>query len=121
MREAKGLRVPATIRILFAIFGVYSVLAMPVVPSSELPYIIATYVFFIIANTYFLLLLRGVRRLKLVGRTGFAIDVLAITSYFTSNSHIADQAGHSPAVVAKDLFIVVCIEKRRMTSLLPMC
>lgn len=109
-REAKGLRVPAMVRILFALFGLYSILAArEMIQLKEFLYATSIYGFFISANLYFLFALRNFKNIRFVGYAGLALDMVGIISYVIINVDIVVDAGYSPGVLAKDLLIVVCL------------
>lgn len=116
-RETRGLRVPVMFRIVFALFGLYSVLAGRQATEVNLLAPIITYIVFIGTNIYFLILLYHSKKLKFVGWAGLFLDTFAITSYLLINIVLFREAGLSPAIIGRDLFIVVCLTFIAINSL----
>ena len=100
IREARGLRVPVVVRILFGLYGVISIFTAPIPPGSRL-IILSISIPLIAANVYFLALLRQVKRVGLVGITGVVLDAVFVLVYPFLMYHILDQPSLPLAVVSK--------------------
>ena len=100
IREARGLQVPVTVRILFGCYGLISAFASPLPLASRL-IILSISLPFIGANGYFLALLRDAKRVELVGITGVVLDVVSVLLYPLILYHALGQPSLPLAVVSK--------------------
>ncbi len=73
-RESRGLQVPIIVRILYTTYGVTSAFTYPL-PSESRLIILFSSTLFIVANVYFLFLLKDTKNVARVGITGVALDV----------------------------------------------
>jgi len=108
VREARGLRVLVVARILFALYGLSSLLwggapaiIVPIVLSITLP--------FIAFNAYLYRALRDPRRTEWVGWVGIAFDALVVLSYALIFTYAARSQGFSPAAMTKTPMIMVYV------------
>jgi signal transduction histidine kinase len=107
-RQAKGLRVPAAARILFAVFGAISGLSS-VIPPRIFVLIIGLTIFTVGANVYFIYLLNRRRRVELVGWLGVAFDVTSVLLYpWILGAALADLGLHW-SLIFKQGYTLVCL------------
>ena len=89
IREARVLRVPIVVRIVFSLFGLGSAFAYAMPVAGRLVVCVVAGGT-IAANLYFLRLLRDVRKVDLVGYTGVAIDILSLSFELTIGGPITE-------------------------------
>ena len=107
-REARGLRAPAMARILFAAFGLLSILGAQV--SSSLVLIICVFTAATLGiNTYFLHLLHHKRRVKMVGWLSILLDIFNVAVYPLIMKAIYATHGIHWIYGARTFWIVVCV------------
>lgn len=117
IREARILRLPAFVRIVFSLFGFGTAFSIDM-PTAVMWLIFVICGATITANLYFLTLLRDVRNVGLVGYAGVAIDVLNLVVYPLITYQILAQASWPPASISKSFAItVVCITYMAINSL----
>ena len=115
IREARGLRVPVAARIFFGLFGLSSAFTAPL-PTTTRLLIMGLGIPMVVANAYFLFLLRNpvTNKVKLVGITGVVLDTFTIVWYpffmyysFYNSSMPPAVVTHMPVLLAVYMVLIV--------------
>lgn len=108
-REAKGLRIPIIVRILFITFGVISAITVPL-PNHSLFIILPISIITISLNVYFLFLLKDIKKVRWIGLTSVFFDCLAVLSYpFILYNAISEPSQPFAIVSIMPLLVAVCM------------
>jgi signal transduction histidine kinase len=117
IREARVLRVPIVVRIVFSLFGLGSAFTVTM-PVTARVVVCVVAVGTIAANLSFLRLLRDVRNVDLVGYTGVSIDVVGLALYpFILYQTVAQYSLPPASISSSFVTVVVCITIMVINSL----